>query len=121
MEGFKSGQWSGGEQLYWTGAKPGERLDLELTVPKDGEYDVAVALTMARDYGIVQVKVDDEPLGKPLDLYNNPDVVSSGEVPLGPRKLAAGKHTLSLVLTGANPSAVQAFMVGLDYVLVAPR
>lgn len=121
MTGFKAGQWSGGEQLFWTGGKPGERLDLEITTPMDGEFDIAVALTLARDYGIVQVKIDDEPLGKPFDLYNNPEVISSGEVALGNRKLTAGKHTLSLVLTGANPSAVQAYMVGLDYVRVTLR
>jgi hypothetical protein len=67
------------------------------------------------------VKFDDAPLGEPLDLYNYPDVIASGEVALGSRKLAAGKHTLSLVLTGANPSAAQAFMVGLDYLRVTPR
>jgi hypothetical protein len=121
MAAFKAGQWSGGEQLFWTGGKPGERLDLEIAVPKEGEYGIAAAFTMAGDYGIVQLKLDDKPLGEPLDLYNYPDVIASGEIGLGTRKLAAGKHTLSLVLTGANPSAAQAFMVGLDYLRVTPR
>jgi hypothetical protein len=121
MAAFKTGQWSGGAQLFWTGGKPGERLDLEISVPAAGQYDIAAAFTMARDYGIVQPKLGEEPLGEPLDLYSYPDVLASGEVALGTRQLAAGKHTLSLVLTGANPSAVQSFMVGLDYVRVSPR
>jgi hypothetical protein len=121
MAPFKTGQWSGGEQLFWTGGKQGECLDLEIAAPKEGEYEIAAAFTMAGDYGIVQLKLDDKPLGEPLDLYNYPDVIASGEIALGTRKLAAGKHTLSLVLTGANPSAAQAFMVGLDYLRVTPR
>jgi hypothetical protein len=32
MAGFKAGTWSGGEQLFWIGGKPGERLDLEISV-----------------------------------------------------------------------------------------
>jgi hypothetical protein len=121
MAAFKAGQWSGGEQLFWIGGKPGERLDLEVEVPKEGQYEIAAAFTMAGDYGIVQLKLDDEPLGESLDLYDYPDVIASGEVAVGSRKLTAGKHTLSLVLTGANPSAAQAFMVGLDYVRITPR
>jgi hypothetical protein len=121
MVAFKTGQWSGGEQLFWTGGKPGERLELEISVPTEGEYELSAAMTMARDYGVVQVKLDDEPLGKPLDLYNYPDVIASGEISLGSKKLAAGKHTLILELAGANASAVQAFMVGLDYLRLARR
>ncbi len=121
MAAFKTGQWSGGAQLFWTGGKSGERLDLEITVPAEGKYDIAAAFTMARDYGIVQPKLDDEPLGGPLDLYGYPDVTASGEIALGTRRLAAGKHMLSLVLTGANPSAVQAYLVGLDYVRLTPQ
>jgi hypothetical protein len=121
MAAFKAGQWSGGEQLFWIGGKPGERLDLEISVAKDGEYEVLPAFTMASDYGIVQLKLDGEALGEPLDLYNYPDVIHSGEIAVGKLKLAAGKHTLSLVLTGANPSAAQAFMVGLDFVRLAEQ
>ena len=33
MAGFKTGRWSGGEQLLWTGARPGDRLELEFAVP----------------------------------------------------------------------------------------
>jgi hypothetical protein len=121
MAGFKAGQWSGSEQLFWIGGKPGERLDLEISVDKEGQYDILPAFTMARDYGIVQLMLDDQPLGEPLDLYSYPDVIHSGEIAAGTRKLTAGKHTLSLVLTGANPSAAPAFIVGLDYVRLEAR
>ncbi|MCU0878845.1 MAG: hypothetical protein MUF06_13765, partial [Pirellulaceae bacterium] len=121
MAAFKAGQWSGGEQLFWTGGKPGETLTLEFEVPKAGKYAIAAALTMARDYAIVQPALDGEKLGEPLDLYHGTDVLTSGEVALGTRELAAGKHTLTLEVTGANPSAVQAFMVGVDYLRLKPE
>ncbi len=76
---------------------------------------------MARDYAIVQPALDGEKLGEPLDLYHGTDVLTSGEVALGTRELAAGKHTLTLEVTGANPSAVQAFMVGVDYLRLKPE
>lgn len=116
MSAFKAGRWSGNQQLFWSGAKPGDRLELELDTPQEGQYELAACFTMASDYGIVQIKLDDEALAEPLDLYNYPDVITTGMVNLGQRKLAAGKHRLSIEITGANASAVKAHMVGLDFV-----
>jgi hypothetical protein len=75
---------------------------------------------MARDYAIINVDIDGQPLRKEIDLYNSPDVISSGEINLGKRKLDAGPHKLTLAIAGANPAAVQAFMVGLDYLRLQP-
>ncbi|MDB5384406.1 MAG: putative rane-bound dehydrogenase domain protein, partial [Planctomycetaceae bacterium] len=55
MSGFSADRWSGNDQLWWTGGGPGARLELELPVATDGTYQIEVALTMARDYGIVQI------------------------------------------------------------------
>ena len=121
MAGFAKQTWSGNAQLFWGGAKPGERLEVELVVPTKAKYDVVAAFTMARDYGKVQISLDGQPLGKPLDLFNSPDVISSGEFVLGNRPLEAGKHTLTLEIQGANPSAVPAYMVGFDYLRLVPR
>jgi hypothetical protein len=116
MANFKSGQWSGNEQLFWTGAKPGERLELELAVPADGTFEVAGVLTKARDYAVVQLQLDGEPLGEPIDLYASPDVITTGEVVWGKRKLTAGPHRLAIVIQGANAAAAKSHMVGIDYV-----
>jgi hypothetical protein len=121
MANFNGGKWSGGQQLFWRGGKPGDRLEMEFTVPAEGTYDVAGVLTKARDYAIVQLALDDDPLGDPLDLYASPDVVTTDEVTIGQRKLAAGPHRLIIVIRGANPAAVQSFMVGLDYVRLIAR
>lgn len=118
MGGFSKDVWSAGQQLFWLRPKPGDRLELELPVKQAGSYDVALAMTMARDYAIVQLYLDDAPLGKPIDCYNNPDVITTGVLELGEHELTAGKHRLTLEVKGANPAAVKAYMVGLDYVLL---
>ena len=121
MGGFTKDRWSGNDHLWWTGAGPGARLELELPVAEDGTFHVEIVLGMARDYGIVQVLLDGEPLGDPVDCFNTPDVITTGVLTFGPRKISKGNHKLGFQIVGANPKADRAFMVGIDYVrLVSP-
>ncbi len=78
MGGFNAARWSGGDQLWWTGGQPGARLEVELPVERGGPYALEVVFTKARDYAIVRLSVDDEPWGEPIDLFNVPEVISSG-------------------------------------------
>jgi hypothetical protein len=121
MAGFPAGRWSGGEQLLWSGARPGDRLELEFSVPSEGSYDVVAGLTMARDFAIVQPALDGQPAGDPIDLYHYPDVIASGELNLATSNLTAGPHRLSLEIKGAHPSALKAYLVGLDYLRLVRR
>jgi hypothetical protein len=114
MTSFKGGKWSGDEQLFWGGAKPGDKLELEFNVPKDGTFELSGVLTKARDYATVQLQLDDQPLGEPLDLFSA-DVVTTGELKLGKHQLSAGNHRLTIIIQGANPAATKSFMVGVDY------
>ncbi|MFO1041844.1 MAG: PVC-type heme-binding CxxCH protein [Planctomycetaceae bacterium] len=121
MGGFTKDRWSGNDHLWWTGAGPGARLELELAVASEGSYDVEVVLGMAVDYGIVQVLLDGEPLGEPVDCYNAPDVITTGVLTFGPRQITKGNHKLGFQIIGANPKAVKGYMVGLDYVRLTPK
>lgn len=114
MGGFGS-QWSGASQLWWTGAKPGAKLTLALPVTEAGRYALKAALTQARDYGILDVALDDKTVVKGWDGHNTPKVIHSGELDWGTHELAAGQHTLTLTLTGKHADAVPGYMVGLDY------
>lgn len=116
MGGFSKDRWSGNDQMWWTGAGPNGRLDLELPVASEGQYGVEVVLTMAQDYGIVQLLLDGEPLGEPVDCFNTPDVITTGVVTFGPRRITKGDHKLSFQIVGANAKAVKGYMVGIDYV-----
>jgi hypothetical protein len=117
--GQYGGVWSGQSQLWWTQGRPGDKLDLAVPVKEAGKYRLTLQLTKARDYGIVQLYLDDKKLGAPFDGYN-PEVVPSGPLDLGVHDLAAGKHKLTLEITGANPAAVKSYMAGVDYMKLDP-
>ena len=112
-------KWHDDNQLWWTGAKPGDKLDLVLPVPKVGDYAVSVTLTKARDYGIVQFHLDGKKISEPIDLYN-PDVILAEPLLLGTQQLAEGTHTLTVEIVGANDAAVKKYMFGLDQILLKP-
>ena len=121
MTGFLADRWSNGHQLFWTGGKVGSQMHFPFDVKEAGEYQLTAVFTMASDYAIVRTLVDGEELRPEIDLYNFPDVISTGPLSLGNRKLAAGKHRLTIEITGSNPSAEPALMVGVDSIEVSPK
>ena len=121
MNGFGPGLWSGGSQLWWRDGKPDDVLDLEIAVPKTGDYQIGVGLTTAVDYGQIEILIDGAYLERRiLDAFHRTGVVHTGEILLGQRRLESGKHRLSLKIVGAHPDAVKRYMTGLDYVRLQP-
>ena len=120
MGGFTKDRWSGDDHLFWSGGKPGETLELAVDVEKAGVYDIEIVLTKARDYGIVQLRLSGENLGNSIDLFNAPDVITTGVLSFLDRKLDKGSHRLQVEIVGAHPKAVKRFMFGLDYVRLLP-
>jgi hypothetical protein len=118
LGGFGEG-WSGDAHLWWTEAKPGDKLVLSLPVQQAGRYKMLAQFTKAPDYGIAQLSLDGQKLGEPRDLYAD-TVIPTGEVELGVRELTSGEHQLQIEITGSNPKAVARFMVGLDYLRLVP-
>jgi hypothetical protein len=120
MSAFPKDHWSGSDQLWWTGAKPGDHLELEIPVKVAGSYTVETVFTRARDYGIVQLSLDDKKLGGPLDFFNEPDVITTGVLSFDNVELSEGNHRLRMEILGAHPKADKAYMVGLDYLRLSP-
>jgi hypothetical protein len=118
MTGF-AGQWSNDAHLWWIDAKPGDKLDLALPVSRTAKYNVAMQLTKAPDYGIVQLYLDGQKLGDPIDLYH-PSVIPTGALAMGACDLTAGEHKLTVEIMGANDKAIKNYMFGLDYVKLEP-
>jgi hypothetical protein len=115
-----AGQWSNDAHLWWTDAKPGDKLDLALPVKATRRYALVLQFTKAPDYGIVQLYLDGQKLGNPLDLYH-PSVIPSGPLTLGTRELTAGDHKLTAEIVGANDQAIKRYMFALDYVKLELR
>jgi hypothetical protein len=107
--------WSGDQHLWWMDASPSDTLVLDVPVRVHATYDLSAHFTKAVDYGVFQLFLDDEPLGEPLDLYNQ-GVIGSGELELGTGELTIGMHELKVVITGTNPNADPRHMFGLDYI-----
>ena len=118
LTGF-AGQWSNDAHLWWIDAKPGDKLVLALPVTKTGNYSVSMNFTKAPDYGIIQLYLDGEKVGKLLDLYH-PSVMPTGDLKMGSRHLTAGEHKLCVEILGANEKAIKSYMFGLDYVKLEP-
>ena len=116
MSAFTKDRWSNSDQLWWTGGQPGARLDLQIAIEKEGSYTLEIALTRARDYAVVQLTLDGKELGGPIDLFNTPDVITTGVLNYDGLELSVGAHRLGIEILGANPKAEKAFMVGLDFV-----
>ncbi len=113
MSGFKADRWSGNAQLWWTGAKIGDRLIADFEVTTEAKF-LHVVLTKARNYGVVKLLVDDKVIAEKIDLYST-DVRTTGVLSYDASNLKSGKHTLSLEIVGTNPQSLPAHMVGIDY------
>ena len=87
---------------------------------KAGTYDIEIVLTRARDYGVAKISIDDKVLDPGLDMFNNPDVITTGVLSFGMNELEAGSHRITFEIVGANPEAVKAYMVAIDYVRLVP-
>jgi hypothetical protein len=103
--------WSGGSQLWIHGTKAGDEVVLEFAVPTSGTYKLSSVLTKAADYGIAEVSVDG---GNKVTFDGYvASGVSTQRVDLGAATLAAGKHQLTVTVTGKNPAATN-YLVGVD-------
>jgi hypothetical protein len=114
LTAFGSG-WSDDAHLWWIGTKPKDKLELALPVKEAGDYKIMLQMTKAPDYGIVQIYLDGQRLGDPVDLYW-PQVIPTGPQSFGTHSLTAGQHTLGIEILGANEKAIKSYMFGLDYV-----
>ncbi len=116
MAPFKADKWSDNSQLWWNGAKPGDTLTLKLP-PFTGVVDLEVVLTCARDYGIVQLSLDEKPLGDPIDLYDT-NVITTGVLSFPKLSVEGKQHTLEIQIVGANPDAATSYMFAIDYLRI---
>jgi hypothetical protein len=117
---YEGNRWQNDDQLWWTGARPGDRLNIALAVQKAGTYRVSATLTRAADYGIVQIYLNGQKAGEPIDLYND-GVILTDPLPLGVHKLKKGDNKVTVELLGANKKALKRYMFGVDRFILDPE
>ena len=106
---------------FWlhTGVQPGDKLVLGFDVPQAGKYRVLARFLKAADYGIIQLSINDQKAGEPIDFCNK-GIRLTKEIELGVFELTEGENRITAEVVGANEEAVKAYMFGLDYIRLEP-
>jgi hypothetical protein len=109
--------WSGNAHLLWNGLV-GEKMETAFEVSNDGEYGISLVLTMAPDYGVFLVRLNDQIVAEKVDLYST-RVELAKPLNLGTFNLKKGIQTMSFELSGGNPKARKfrgnGYLMGMDY------
>ena len=112
--GFEGGGWSKDGQMFAFGTVKGDWIELELPDLPTATYTVELFLTKSQDYGVVQVSLNDSPVGA-FDLWSGRGVVPTGSLDLGDIELAGDGDVLRLEVGGPNPrAAAPFFQFGID-------
>jgi tetratricopeptide (TPR) repeat protein len=110
-------RWSNGFQL-WCPAQQHGFVVVEIAITNSGRYRLGVYLTKGPDCGIVELSLDDIPIGELFDGFA-PAVIPSGKVDFGDVHLIAGKHRLRFQTVNRNPESA-GYSFGIDCLVVTP-
>ena len=115
MAGFPDGRWSGGRQLACFGGQPGDSISFIFNGLENGEYDIILHSTKARDYGTVAYFLD----GKKVSEFDGYDtkVTDSGPIFLGRHRISEEKLKFDVRLVGRNAFS-SGYMFGLDCIVL---
>ena len=108
---IKDVAWSDETQLYWRDIEKGNKANFEFDSDFAGQFDFSCIFTIAPDYGLFNIFLNDKLIISNLDLYNYKVAVK--EVRLGKVSLNQGKNTFSVELTG-YPVNLQKSCFGID-------
>ncbi len=111
-------QWSGANQLWWTGGNVGSTLTLTVAHPFSGRGQVIIYPTTAVDYATVIASVGKHTAE--ADLYTQA-VLTAPPMTIDSVELDP-QQPLQVVfkIVGANPEAVKSYMVGIDAIVIKP-
>jgi eukaryotic-like serine/threonine-protein kinase len=113
-------RWSGDNHLVWSEVENGNTIELEVPVPRDGNFDIRIGFSNATDMAMVAVAWDGEATIPQHDTYA-PMFLSAAPVSLGTRSLTAGPHRLRFEIVGKNAAATLPLNLGVDYVQLIPK
>lgn len=103
--------WSQNVQLFWTGGKTGDEMEVAFISDKEYDSHVTARFTIAPDYGTVKLKLNENTIPGTYNLFNQE--VSTREVYLGRIRILEGENRLTVSITSPSPMDGRAFF-GLD-------
>ncbi len=92
--------WGRDTQVFGMG-QIGEGVDIEFTSENEGILEVLLGHTIAPDYGIVEIQVNNDPAMR-IDAWA-PSIEISGQKSLGHHRITKGRNLLRVRLVGRNP------------------
>lgn len=104
--------WSENMQIFWTNARPADKLTLLFYAPSDTVVNAFANFTLARDYGSFKIALNGKPVSPAINLHNA--VLTTQLFPLGKVRLEKGANQLEIEVAGKSPDGEKAFL-GLDY------
>jgi len=90
--------------MLYRGEGAGDFVEVGVSVPQAGEYEVVVGTLDYTGRGVAQVSVDERPVGDPMDMFTTEGVTRS-EHSLGKLELERGDHTVRFTVAGKNAAS----------------
>ncbi|MFC1735866.1 glycoside hydrolase family 172 protein [Candidatus Hydrogenedentota bacterium] len=110
-QGGKDTRWS---RLAWKDARVGHELVLELPpILNDGTYDIGISFAKGPQSGTVQLFMNDEKLGGPIELFSD-TFNKTGEISFGRRRLDKGYQHMKVKIVSAETDIVQFGLAGIS-------
>ena len=117
---FGGDQWVAEEQIFAQNSDANGWAEWQLPEVTPGKKHVYIYLTRAADYGVVQVSINDQNVGLPIDLYAG-GVMPNPAVDLGIVELKETTMKLRLTVVGKNQLAAAPFyQFGIQGIALAP-
>lgn len=111
MSTFPASTFSGGKQQFsGGGVKLGSEMTLRFLLKEDFNGMLSGVFCKAKDYAIIQLYLDGEALGEPIDCYDT-TVINTGLLNLGEVELGAGAHELTIKVVGKSGTG---YVYGID-------
>jgi hypothetical protein len=112
----KNSIWQDDAHLWWRRANHGDVLYLQFKSDKDYTgRDIELQLTQARDYGIVEISLND---GSAITFDGYAPQVLVKKTEMKNANISKGVNTLKINLIGKNEKALTGHMFGIDYLKV---
>ncbi len=105
--------------LLYRSEETGDFVETALDVPDAGEYEIVVQTLDYTGRGIMQVTLDGQPLGEPVDIFHSGQPLLS-ESELGAHRVEAGEHTVRFEVVGRNPASDNSFMAVVGLAMYRP-